>query len=275
MSKKIKDAEVIEDVKEEAVTGSDNILLDKLREATERLRTTSELSKNLKEENDSLKAEIAEYAELMETADSIIAEKEEALAAKDKAEAELRTKIEAEKISDQIQAALNYKNKVVEEANNQASNIIAKAKADAEQKARDILVHAEALSNKQITLAQKSQAQYLDVLDKIELLKSNLAATLDAKEQLVIAPVQLKQDVLEFEEQAVVLDTVSNKDTEQQKPVFDSDAEVIEATSNKADVNAEPQSDKKSANKWQAVSNSRASQAAKRLRERAKNEPKK
>ena len=274
MSKKIKDAEVIEDVNEDT-TGSDNILLTKLKEATERLRTTSELSKNLKEENDSLKAEIAEYAELMETADSIIAEKEEALAAKDKDEAEIRTKIEAEKISDQIQAALKYKNKVVEEANNQASNIIAKAKADAEEKARDILIHAEALANKHITLAQNSQKQYLDVLDKIELLKSNLAATLDAKEQLVIAPVQLKQDVLEFEEQPVILDPVSNKEPEQPKPVFDKDAEVIEATSNKADANTEPQSDKKSANKWQAVSNSRASQAAKRLRERAKGEPKK
>lgn len=237
-----------EDVKDVTVMEPTEVI----KELNERLKSSTQLASALNEENEQLKAQVGEYAELMEVAEAALNEAEAKAADSDKIREEVRREMTSGKVSEEIKAALEYKDRILAEADKRAAAIV----EDAQNKARDIAERIIKDAQDRADAANEKTAQtvevYNDTVRKLALLKRNIAKTISDDELN-----QGDVTVLEVKEQEATPAPASKTEEAAQQPATPQPEPV------KAEAKAEP-----ATGKWGQVANSRAAQAAERLRKR-------
>lgn len=232
-----------EDVKDVTVMEPTEII----KELNERLKSSTQLAAALNEENEQLKAQVGEYAELMEVAEAALNEAEAKASDSEKIREEVRREMTSGKVSEEIKAALEYKDRILEEADKRAAAIV----EDAQNKARDMAERIIKDAQDRADEANEKTAQtvevYNDTVRKLALLKRNIAKTI-SEDELNNADIT----VLEVKEPEVAPAPTSKTEEAAPQP------EPV-----KAEAKAEP-----ATGKWGQVANSRAAQAAERLRKR-------
>ena len=232
-----------EDVKDVTVMEPTEII----KELNERLKSSTQLAAALNEENEQLKAQVGEYAELMEVAEAALNEAEAKASDSEKIREEVRREMTSGKVSEEIKAALEYKDRILEEADKRAAAIV----EDAQNKARDMAERIIKDAQDRADEANEKTAQtvevYNDTVRKLALLKRNIAKAI-SEDELNNADIT----VLEVKEPEVAPAPTSKTEEAAQQP------EPV-----KAEAKAEP-----ATGKWGQVANSRAAQAAERLRKR-------
>ena len=232
-----------EDVKDVTVMEPTEII----KELNERLKSSTQLAAALNEENEQLKAQVGEYAELMEVAEAALNEAEAKASDSEKIREEVRREMTSGKVSEEIKAALEYKDRILEEADKRAAAIV----EDAQNKARDMAERIIKDAQDRADEANEKTAQtvevYNDTVRKLALLKRNIAKAI-SEDELNNADIT----VLEVKEPEVAPAPTSKTEEAAPQP------EPV-----KAEAKAEP-----ATGKWGQVANSRAAQAAERLRKR-------
>ena len=232
-----------EDVKDVTVMKPTEII----KELNERLKSSTQLAAALNEENEQLKAQVGEYAELMEVAEAALNEAEAKASDSEKIREEVRREMTSGKVSEEIKAALEYKDRILEEADKRAAAIV----EDAQNKARDMAERIIKDAQDRADEANEKTAQtvevYNDTVRKLALLKRNIAKAI-SEDELNNADIT----VLEVKEPEVAPAPTSKTEEAAPQP------EPV-----KAEAKAEP-----ATGKWGQVANSRAAQAAERLRKR-------
>ena len=223
-----------------------------IKELNERLKSSTQLAAALNEENEQLKAQVGEYAELMEVAEAALNEAEAKAADSDKIREEVRREMTSGKVSEEIKAALEYKDRILAEADKRAAAIV----EDVQNKARDMAERIIKDAQDRADAANEKTAQtvevYNDTVRKLALLKRNIAKTISDDELN-----QADITVLEVKEQEVT--TAPASKTEEAAP----QQAAPQPEPVKAEAKAEP-----ATGKWGQVANSRAAQAAELLRKR-------
>ena len=232
-----------EDVKDVTVMEPTEII----KELNDRLKSSTQLAAALNEENEQLKAQVGEYAELMEVAEAALNEAEAKASDSEKIREEVRREMTSGKVSEEIKAALEYKDRILEEADKRAAAIV----EDAQNKARDMAERIIKDAQDRADEANEKTAQtvevYNDTVRKLALLKRNIAKAI-SEDELNNADIT----VLEVKEPEVAPAPTSKTEEAAPQP------EPV-----KAEAKAEP-----ATGKWGQVANSRAAQAAERLRKR-------
>ncbi len=240
-----------EDVKDVTVMDPTEVI----KELNERLKSSTQLASALNEENEQLKAQVGEYAELMEVAEAALNEAEAKAADSDKIREEVRREMTSGKVSEEIKAALEYKDRILAEAEKRAAAIV----EDAQNKARDMAERIIKDAQDRADAANEKTAQtvevYNDTVRKLALLKRNIAKTISEDElnNGDITVLEVKDPEVAPTPSSKTEEAAPQPATPQQEPV-------------KAEAKAEP-----AAGKWGEVANSRAAQAAERLRKRTVN----
>lgn len=237
-----------EDVKDVTVMDPTEVI----KELNERLKSSTQLASALNEENEQLKAQVGEYAELMEVAEAALNEAEAKAADSDKIREEVRREMTSGKVSEEIKAALEYKDRILAEADKRAAAIV----EDAQNKARDMAERIIKDAQDRADVANEKTAQtvevYNDTVRKLALLKRNISKTISDDELN-----QADITILEVKEPEVTPAPASK--TEEAAP----QQAAPQPEPEKVEVKPEPATDK-----WGQVANSRAAQAAERLRKR-------
>lgn len=237
-----------EDVKDVTVMDPTEVI----KELNERLKSSTQLASALNEENEQLKAQVGEYAELMEVAEAALNEAEVKAADSDKIREEVRREMTSGKVSEEIKAALEYKDRILAEADKRAAAIV----EDAQNKARDMAERIIKDAQDRADVANEKTAQtvevYNDTVRKLALLKRNISKTISDDELN-----QADITILEVKEPEVTPAPASK--TEEAAP----QQAAPQPEPEKVEVKPEPATDK-----WGQVANSRAAQAAERLRKR-------
>ena len=237
-----------EDVKDVTVMDPTEVI----KELNERLKSSTQLASALNEENEQLKAQVGEYAELMEVAEAALNEAEVKAADSDKIREEVRREMTSGKVSEEIKAALEYKDRILAEADKRAAAIV----EDAQNKARDMAERIIKDAQDRADAANEKTAQtveaYNDTVRKLALLKRNIAKTIsdDELNQSDITILEVKEPEVTPAPASKTEEAAPQQAAPQPEPV-------------KAEAKAEPATDK-----WGQVANSRAAQAAERLRKR-------
>ena len=250
MSKSNKNTTIMpaEDVKDVTVMDPTEVI----KELNERLKSSTQLASALNEENEQLKAQVGEYAELMEVAEAALNEAEVKAADSDKIREEVRREMTSGKVSEEIKAALEYKDRILAEADKRAAAIV----EDAQNKARDMAERIIKDAQDRADAANEKTAQtveaYNDTVRKLALLKRNIAKTIsdDELNQSDITILEVKEPEVTPAPASKTEEAAPQQAAPQPEPV-------------KAEAKAEPATDK-----WGQVANSRAAQAAERLRKR-------
>lgn len=248
MSKSTKNTPIkqAEDVKDVTVMEPTEVI----KELNERLKSSNQLAAALNEENEQLKAQVGEYAELMEVAEAALNEAEAKAADSDKIREEVRREITSGKVSDEIKAALEYKDKVLAEADKRAASIVEEAQGKAREMAERIIKDAQGRADAINEKTAQTVEVYNDTVRKLALLKRNISKTIsdDELSQAEITVVEAKEV-----EPAPAAKTES---AAQQQVAPQTEPEKVEDKPEPA------------TGKWGQVANSRAAQAAERLRKR-------
>lgn len=237
-----------EDVKDVTVMDPTEVI----KELNERLKSSTQLASALNEENEQLKAQVGEYAELMEVAEAALNEAESKAADSDKIREEVRREMTSGKVSEEIKAALEYKDRILAEADKRAAAIV----EDAQNKARDMAERIIKDAQDRADVANEKTAQtvevYNDTVRKLALLKRNISKTIsdDELNQADITVLEVKEPEVTPAPASKTEEAAPQQAAPQPEPV-------------KAEAKAEPATDK-----WGQVANSRAAQAAERLRKR-------
>lgn len=237
-----------EDVKDVTVMDPTEVI----KELNERLKSSTQLASALNEENEQLKAQVCEYAELMEVAEASLNEAEAKAADSDKIREEVRREMTSGKVSEEIKAALEYKDRILAEADKRAAAIV----EDAQNKARDMAERIIKDAQDRADVANEKTAQtvevYNDTVRKLALLKRNISKTIsdDELNQADITVLEVKEPEVTPAPASKTEEAAPQQAAPQPEPV-------------KAEAKAEPATDK-----WGQVANSRAAQAAERLRKR-------
>ena len=237
-----------EDVKDVTVMDPTEVI----KELNERLKSSTQLASALNEENEQLKAQVGEYAELMEVAEAALNEAETKASDSDKIREEVRREITSGKVSEEIKAALEYKDRILAEADKRAAAIV----EDAQNKARDMAERIIKDAQDRADAANEKTAQtvevYNDTVRKLALLKRNIAKTIsdDELNQSDITILEVKEPEVTPAPASKTEEAAPQQAAPQPDPV-------------KAEAKAEP-----ATGKWGQVANSRAAQAAERLRKR-------
>lgn len=237
-----------EDVKDVTVMDPTEVI----KELNERLKSSTQLASALNEENEQLKAQVGEYAELMEVAEAALNEAEAKAADSDKIREEVRREMTSGKVSEEIKAALEYKDRILAEADKRAAAIV----EDAQNKARDMAERIIKDAQDRADVANEKTAQtvevYNDTVRKLALLKRNISKTIsdDELNQADITVLEVKEPEVTPAPASKTEEAAPQQAAPQPEPV-------------KAEAKAEPATDK-----WGQVANSRAAQAAERLRKR-------
>ena len=250
MSKSNKNTTIMpaEDVKDVTVMDPTEVI----KELNERLKSSTQLASALNEENEQLKAQVGEYAELMEVAEAALNEAEVKAADSDKIREEVRREMTSGKVSEEIKAALEYKDRILAEADKRAAAIV----EDAQNKARDMAERIIKDAQDRADAANEKTAQtveaYNDTVRKLALLKRNIAKTIsdDELNQSDITILEVKEPEVTPAPASKTEEAAPQQAAPQPEPV-------------KAEAKAEP-----ATGKWGQVANSRAAQAAERLRKR-------
>lgn len=237
-----------EDVKDVTVMDPTEVI----KELNERLKSSTQLASALNEENEQLKAQVGEYAELMEVAEAALNEAEAKAADSDKIREEVRREMTSGKVSEEIKAALEYKDRILAEADERAAAIV----EDTQNKARDMAERIIKDAQDRADAANEKTAQtvevYNDTVRKLALLKRNIAKTIsdDELNQADITILEVKEPAVTPASASKTEEAAPQQAAPQPEPV-------------KAEAKAEP-----ATGKWGQVANSRAAQAAERLRKR-------
>ena len=237
-----------EDVKDVTVMDPTEVI----KELNERLKSSTQLASALNEENEQLKAQVGEYAELMEVAEAALNEAEVKAADSDKIREEVRREMTSGKVSEEIKAALEYKDRILAEADKRAAAIV----EDAQNKARDMAERIIKDAQDRADVANEKTAQtvevYNDTVRKLALLKRNISKTIsdDELNQADITILEVKEPEVTPAPASKTEEAAPQQAAPQPEPV-------------KAEAKAEP-----ATGKWGQVANSRAAQAAERLRKR-------
>lgn len=237
-----------EDVKDVTVMDPTEVI----KELNERLKSSTQLASALNEENEQLKAQVGEYAELMEVAEAALNEAEVKAADSDKIREEVRREMTSGKVSEEIKAALEYKDRILAEADKRAAAIV----EDAQNKARDMAERIIKDAQDRADAANEKTAQtvevYNDTVRKLALLKRNISKTIsdDELNQSDITILEVKEPEVTPAPASKTEEAAPQQAAPQPEPV-------------KAEAKAEP-----ATGKWGQVANSRAAQAAERLRKR-------
>ena len=237
-----------EDVKDVTVMDPTEVI----KELNERLKSSTQLASALNEENEQLKAQVGEYAELMEVAEAALNEAEAKAADSDKIREEVRREMTSGKVSEEIKAAIEYKDRILAEADKRAAAIV----EDAQNKARDMAERIIKDAQDRADVANEKTAQtvevYNDTVRKLALLKRNISKTIsdDELNQADITVLEVKEPEVTPAPASKTEEAAPQQAAPQPEPV-------------KAEAKAEP-----ATGKWGQVANSRAAQAAERLRKR-------
>ena len=237
-----------EDVKDVTVMDPTEVI----KELNERLKSSTQLASALNEENEQLKAQVGEYAELMEVAEAALNEAEAKASDSDKIREEVRREMTSGKVSEEIKAALEYKERILAEADKRAAAIV----EDTQNKARDMAERIIKDAQDRADAANEKTAQtvevYNDTVRKLALLKRNIAKTIsdDELNQADITILEVKEPEVTPAPASKTEEAAPQQAAPQPDPV-------------KAEAKAEP-----ATGKWGQVANSRAAQAAERLRKR-------
>ena len=237
-----------EDVKDVTVMEPTEVI----KELNERLKSSTQLASALNEENEQLKTQVGEYAELMEVAEAALNEAEAKAADSEKIREEVRREMTSGKVSEEIKAALEYKDRILAEADKRAAAIV----EDAQNKARDMAERIIKDAQNRTDTANEKTAQtvevYNDTVRKLALLKRNITKTISEDElnQADITVLEVKEPEVAPAPASKTEEVAPQPSTPQPEPV-------------KAEAKAEPATDK-----WGQVANNRAAQAAERLRKR-------
>lgn len=248
-----------EDVKDVTVMEPTEVI----KELNERLKSSTQLAAALNEENEQLKAQVGEYAELMEVAEAALNEAEAKAADSDKIREEVRREMTSGKVSEEIKAALEYKDRILAEADKRVAAIVEEAQGKARDMAERIIKDAQDRADAANEKTAQTVEVYNDTVRKLALLKRNIAKTI-SEDELNQADIT----VLEVKEPAKPEAPVEpTKPAEQPATPVEKPAEPakpeIPAEPTKPETPAEP-----AAGKWGQVANNRAAQAAERLRKR-------
>lgn len=236
-----------EDVKDVTVMEPTEVI----KELNERLKSSTQLASALNEENEQLKSQVSEYAELMEVAEAALNEAEAKAADSDKIREEVRREMTSGKVHEEIKAALEYKDRILAEADKRAAAIVEEAQGKARDMAERIIKDAQDRADAANEKTAQTVEVYNDTVRKLALLKRNIAKTISDDELN-----QADITVLEVKEPEVTPAPASK--TEEAAPQQAAQPEPV-----KAEDKAEP-----ATGKWGQVANSRAAQAAERLRKR-------
>lgn len=237
-----------EDVKDVTVMEPTEVI----KELNERLKSSTQLASALNEENEQLKAQVGEYAELMEVAEAALNEAEAKAADSDKIREEVRREMTSGKVSEEIKAALEYKDRILAEAEKRAAAIVEEAQGKARDMAERIIKDAQDRADASNEKTAQTVEVYNDTVRKLALLKRNIAKTI-SEDELNQADIT----VLEVKEPEVTPAPASKTDEAAPQQAAPQPEPV------KAEAKAEP-----ATGKWGQVANSRAAQAAERLRKR-------
>lgn len=240
-----------EDVKDVTVMDPTEVI----KELNERLKSSTQLASALNEENEQLKSQVGEYAELMEVAEAALNEAEAKASDSDKIREEVRREMTSGKVSEEIKAALEYKDRILAEADKRAAAIA----EDAQNKARDMAERIIKDAQDRADVANEKTAQtvevYNDTVRKLALLKRNISKTIsdDELNQADVTVLEVKEPEVTPAPASKTEEAAPQQAAPQPEPV-------------KAEAKAEA-----AAGKWGEVANSRAAQAAERLRKRTGN----
>lgn len=237
-----------EDVKDVTVMEPTEVI----KELNERLKSSTQLASALNEENEQLKAQVGEYAELMEVAEAALNEAEAKAADSDKIREEVRREMTSGKVSEEIKAALEYKDRILAEADKRAAAIVEEAQGKARDMAERIIKDAQDRADAANEKTAQTVEVYNDTVRKLALLKRNITKTISDDELN-----QADITVLEVKEQEVTPAPASKTEEEAPQQAAPQPEPV------KAEAKSEP-----ATGKWGQVANSRAAQAAERLRKR-------
>lgn len=235
-----------EDVKDVTVMEPTEVI----KELNERLKSSTQLASALNEENEQLKAQVGEYAELMEVAEAALNEAEAKAADSEKIREEVRREMTSGKVSEEIKAALEYKDRILADADKRAAAIVEEAQGKARDMAERIIKDAQDRADAANEKTAQTVEVYNDTVRKLALLKRNITKTISDDELN-----QADITVLEVKEQEVTPAPASKTEEAAQQQAAPQPEPV------KAEAKAEP-----AAGKWGQVANSRAAQAAERLR---------
>lgn len=221
-----------------------------IKELNERLKSSTQLAAVLNEENEQLKAQVGEYAELMEVAEAALNEAEAKAADSEKIRDEVRREMTSGKVSDEIKAALEYKDKVLAEADNRAAAIVEEAQGKARDMAERIIKDAQGRADVINEKTAQTVEVYNDTVRKLALLKRNITKTISEDElsQAEVTVVEVK-----------AAEPVPASKTEEVAP----QQAAAQPEPEKVEAKPEP-----ATGKWGQVANNRAAQAAERLRKR-------
>ena len=221
-----------------------------IKELNERLKSSTQLAAVLNEENEQLKAQVGEYAELMEVAEAALNEAEAKAADSEKIRDEVRREMTSGKVSDEIKAALEYKDKVLAEADNRAAAIVEEAQGKARDMAERIIKDAQGRADVINEKTAQTVEVYNDTVRKLALLKRNITKTIteDELSQAEVTVVEVK-----------AAEPVPASKTEEVAP----QQAAAQPEPEKVEAKPEP-----ATGKWGQVANNRAAQAAERLRKR-------
>ena len=248
MSKSTKNTPIkpAEDVKDVTVMEPTEVI----KELNERLKSSNQLAAALNEENEHLKAQVGEYAELMEVAEVALNEAEAKAADSEKIREEVRREMTSGKVSDEIKAALEYKDKVLAEADKRAASIVEEAQSKARDMAERIIKDTQGRADVINEKTAQTVEVYNDTVRKLALLKRNITKTIsdDELNQAEITVVEAKE--------AEPVTVAKTEQSAPQQAAHQPEPEKVEA---------KPEPD---TGKWGQVANSRAAQAAERLRKR-------
>lgn len=236
-----------EDVKDVTVMEPTEVI----KELNERLKSSTQLASALNEENEQLKSQVSEYAELMEVAEAALNEAEAKAADSDKIREEVRREMTSGKVHEEIKAALEYKDRILAEADKRAAAIVEEAQGKARDMAERIIKDTQDRADAANEKTAQTVEVYNDTVRKLALLKRNIAKTISDDELN-----QADITVLEVKEPEVTPAPASK--TEEAAPQQAAQPEPV-----KTEAKAEP-----ATGKWGQVANSRAAQAAERLRKR-------
>lgn len=252
MSKSTKNTPIkpAEDVKDVTVMEPTEVI----KELNERLKSSNQLAAALNEENEQLKAQVGEYAELMEVAEAALNEAEAKAADSDKIREEVRREMTSGKVSDEIKAALEYKDKVLSEADKRAAAIVEEAQGKVRDMAERIIKDAQGRADSINEKTAQTVEVYNDTVRKLALLKRNISKTIadDELNQAEITVVEAK----DAEPVPAAKTEAAPQQAAPQQAAPQPDPEKVEAKPEPA------------TGKWGQVANSRAAQAAERLRKR-------
>lgn len=154
------------------------INIDMVRELSERLRVTNEECKRLEAENEGYEVQLQEYADLMELANDEITGLDKQVKELQAGKDAIRAEVTAEKITAEFQEALDYKNKVMKEADEKAAKIISDAQEQAKDMAKRIVDEARGEAEAQRKVTEGLVKLQDDTARKLQVLACGIAETL-------------------------------------------------------------------------------------------------